>query len=491
MKNTRLIKVLESLSKTEMKNLGGYLKAQLFPTGRNLEPIYTYLKTQHPDFKEDVLTKENIFNKLYPGQSFTSGKSDEILRKLFSELLQQTEDFLMVESLKNNRYEQHILKLEAFAKKDLQTLFDKEFKEAFEYASKNSSSAAELFGRLRKLNSLKVNYYYDRGDQIKTTEMLNAGIEYLLGEFYFASLTNLQFVKANSKSFENPKGLSGKNTSIESVRELLSVFNFDEFAKRSEDVRIKIYYLLYLEVKNEFDKNTVIELRKLLKENHKIFGTHELYDLHVSLAAMCTALLVNSGNDIEYNKLLFEIYKDAFEFGVVANHLTGSLDVIRFRNILNTSLNVGESDWAESFVNEYSDKLPLSYRSNLSNLAKANIEYIRKNTQEALDYTNLIKSSGFIFINDLKFLQMKCYYELDYFDNAEALVNSYRHFVEYSKTLPPGHKSYILAFIRQYHTLMSLKQNYDREKYDSLMMELESNKSSWIFKKLQEILPSR
>lgn len=487
MKNTRLIKVLESLSKNEMKNLGVYLKAQLFPTGRNLEPIYSYLKTYHPDFKEDLLTKEIIFKKLYPGQNFTSGKSDEILRKLFSELLQQTEDFLMISALKNNRFQQHILRLTAFAEKDLHALFDKEYKEAVEFVTGNSSSAAELYERLRKLNSMKVNFFYDRGYQIKTTELLNTGIDYLLGEFYFSAVTNLQFIKANSSSFENEKGSPEKKTSLESIRNSLTVFDFEKYAKQSKDSRVKIYYLLLLEINNEFDKDTVIELRNLLRDNFKIFDKHELYDLHLSLAGMCTALLVKSGNDIEYNKLLFEIYRDAFEYEVVANPLSGSLDLIRFRNILNTALNIGESGWTEKFIGEYASQLPKANRDGVLNLAFANIEYVKKNYLAALEYLGKIKSSGFIFINDLKFLQMKCFYELGYFDNAEALVNSYRHFVEYSKTLPPEHKSYILSFIRQYHTLLNLKQEFNRDKYDDLMFELDKNKSSWIYKKLAEI----
>ena len=478
MANYKALQVIRTFTKEEMKEFEKFIASPYFSTGRDLMPLFTYMKKYHPEYKNE---KALELDAVHTAISIKGKKTGvDTTRKLLSDLYKQAEEFIMIRSLKKNKKYEFLLKLKGFEEKHLYTLFDKTYLLAEEHLSRNNSTTEDLFWGNRELLDSKINMHYEKGEQNKTNELLVRNIKNTMNGFYFSIISSLQFIQTNKVSFESGK----RPKESESINKTLSYFNFKDFASHHSDPRVKIYYIILETTKGILNHRPIIEFKELLKDNRALFGKFELYELYKSLTAMCISLNTLTGNAMESNILLFETYKDVAEYGALVNPQTEAIDLLRFRNIFNTALNVGEAKWAESFIAKYSGFLPAEHRKDVENLTKAMLEYQKKNCSAALDYINKVNQSKFVFINDLKFLQLKCYYDLGYWENADALVSSYRRYLNYSGSVPEEFKTYILVFLKQYETLSKMKIGFDEDTFDQLMAEVKELKSSWIYKKL-------
>jgi len=478
MANYKALQIIRTFTKEEMKEFEKFLASPYFSTGRDLMPLFTYLKKYHPEYKNEKALELDAVHKALSVKGKKTGA--DTTRKLLSDLYKQAEEFVLISSLKNNKYFEFLLKLKRFEEKRLYTLFDKTYLLAQEYLSKSNSKTEELFWSSRELLDLKISMHYEKGEQNKTNELLIQNIKNTINGFYFSIVANLQFIQTNKESFENEK----KTDKPDSIDKILSYFNFKDFASEHSDPRVKIYHIIFETTNGILNRDLILKFKRLLSENRALFGQFELYELYKSLAAMCINLNTLTRNTLESNTLLFETYKDIADFGALINPQTEAIDLLRFRNIFNTALNVREVNWAENFISVYSGYLPAEHRKDIENLTKAMLEYHKKNCSAALDHINKVNQSKFVFINDLKFLQLKCYYDLGFFENADALFSSYRRYINYSSTVPEEFKTYILAFLKQYEALFKLKIGFDEDVFDQLMAEVKELKSSWIHKKL-------
>ncbi len=90
MEKSSIISVLRTFSSQEIKRFGLYLHSPFFNANTNIVKMYDIIKKNYPDFKNNKLTKEFIFKKLYPKEKY----NDERMRFLMSELLRHALDFL-------------------------------------------------------------------------------------------------------------------------------------------------------------------------------------------------------------------------------------------------------------------------------------------------------------------------------------------------------------------------------------------------------------
>lgn len=476
MKDSKLISILRTFTKEEFREFEKFLESPFFSYGRNLKPLYLILKTFYPGFDSEKFTSENVFGLIYKNRTFNSA----LLRKLVSDMTKEAEEFLLQTAVRKHPYHNYVLKLNEYTERGLVKQFEKYYNEAEKYVKNNSFSSGEENKLLNELHDIKINNYYERGLQNKLNEMIIESCTCLINSFFYNLINNLQSIYANDSSF----GESGRKHIIHNF---IANFNFDNFAGTSNDPKIEIYNLYMHEVKGMSTKKTILELKKLLDRHKKIFHKTELYELYKGLTSMCIILKGKNSNSTEYLNLLFEIYKDALNNYVLSNPSTGSIDLLRFRNVLHTALDISDTAWAEQFVKTYVKTLPRDQVSNLEHFFYGMIEYAKGNCEKALEYVSKLDQSQFVFMNDLKFLYLKCYYDLDHIESAISLVSSYRNYVSYNDSIPKDHKKYILDFLKKYRTLVNLKSNYTRNAYDDLERELKESTDSWLYRRLKEI----
>jgi hypothetical protein len=474
--DNKLITILKTFSKEEFKEFEKFIESPFFSSGRNLKPLYLTLKIFYPDFDSKQFTNENVFGMIYKNREFNAA----LMRKLISDMTKTAEEYLIQIAVRKNPYYYYVLKLIEFTEKGLVKQFEKYYSEAENYVKINPFASGEENRLLNELYDIKINNYYDRGLQNKLNDLIIQSCTYQINSFFFTLIDNLQSINANDSSF-------GKSERKHIINNFIENFNFDNFANASSDPKIKIYNLYMHEIKGSNDENTILELKGLLNKHKNIFHKSELYELYKGLTSMCIILKGKKSNNIEYNKLLFEIYDDALKNDVLSNPATGSIDLLRFRNVIHTALDISNTGWAEQFIKNYVKTLPQDQVKNLENFFYGMIEYSKGNYEMTIEYISKVNQSQFVFMNDLKFLYLKCYYDLNHIENAISLVSSYRHYVSYNDAIPIDHKQHIFDFLKKYLALINLKSKFTKDGFHDLERILRESEDSWLYKRLMEI----
>jgi hypothetical protein len=157
--------------------------------------------------------------------------------------------------------------------------------------------------------------------------------------------------------------------------------------------------------------------------------------------------------------------------------------------MFNTALDISETEWAEQFLRKYLHTLQKEHVKNLGLFFSGKIEFVKGNYEKTLEIFSKLDQSQFIFMKDLKFEYLKCYYALGHTESAISLVDSFRHFVS-NGSVPEFQKTEVLDFLKKYMSLLNLRTKYSKNKYEELEMVLKESKDSWFYKSLKEIKAS-
>ena len=100
-KDSKLITLLRTFSKQEIKDFEKFTGSAYFKEDRNLIPLLIAIKKFHPEFRSDELTNEGLYKSIYPDENYNLPK----LRILISDLYKTAENFLVYNRLKMNESE--------------------------------------------------------------------------------------------------------------------------------------------------------------------------------------------------------------------------------------------------------------------------------------------------------------------------------------------------------------------------------------------------
>jgi hypothetical protein len=148
MQKTKLIALLKTFTKQEMKDFEKFISSPYFSPGRNLKPLFNVLKKYYPEFNSPNLTHEKIYRKLYPGKKYEKKKSEHVLQVLVSEMMSLAEKFVVYDGFESGKFGFHYYSLLADEYLD-KNLLDLALKTVF----RNSKFID---------NDIKTTYYYFR-----------------------------------------------------------------------------------------------------------------------------------------------------------------------------------------------------------------------------------------------------------------------------------------------------------------------------------------
>ena len=99
MESSKLIRLLKSLKRNELKPLKRFLSSPYFNSRQRLLDLYLILTKYHPDYKNKLLQKERVWKSLYPDKKFQAKKMTDLM----SELAVLVQQFMVVEELNSNK----------------------------------------------------------------------------------------------------------------------------------------------------------------------------------------------------------------------------------------------------------------------------------------------------------------------------------------------------------------------------------------------------
>ncbi len=165
--------------------------------------------------------------------------------------------------------------------------------------------------------------------------------------------------------------------------------------------------------------------KAMLFQHASVFPPEELRTLYL-LAINYGIKKINESSE-GWLRATLELYQSALERGLLLENQR--LSRFAFNNIVAISIRVGALDWAEQFILEYKPALERQWREVTSSLNLARVAYTRKDFRTALRH--LQRSDYKDLLNNLiaKTLQLKIYYETDEFDLLDSHLTSMSNFI--------------------------------------------------------------
>ncbi|MBK8983686.1 MAG: hypothetical protein IPM38_15555 [Ignavibacteria bacterium] len=69
MRSLRLVNILKTFTKEEIKEFEKFVASPYFSRGRNLSPFFSVIKKYYPEFYPDQYSAEKIFRELFSGKN--------------------------------------------------------------------------------------------------------------------------------------------------------------------------------------------------------------------------------------------------------------------------------------------------------------------------------------------------------------------------------------------------------------------------------------
>ncbi len=482
MRDIKLINILKTLSKVEMKRFGKFVASPYHNSGKNCMPLFKLLEKSHPDFKEGNYTYEAIHKKLYPGKKFNK----QVTWNLTSAMEKMTKEFLKQEALKKDDFIQMDLALTEFGSRKLLNYYSNVLIEMEKMLDK-SSIDTEYFSKQYKLRIFKQTYYFSVDKVHLIGDATHKTAEW--GAIYFlriivGALKDMLILREyyNYKVDVNVPLAIVKNLDLKSVVDYINKEKF-EYA-----FYIEIYYhslMMLLEPKQTWHLD---RYRELFEKHFKNFDKIEQISMITDMVNYCM-YYPELGNS-KFKRVIFELNEFQLKEGL-AFFPDNQLSKTKYLQNLMTALAVNETKWTEDYIEKYTPKLLPEIRESMKCLANAFLCFHTKEYRKVLEYVNKVE---FVDIRDkiqTRALSAKSYYELNETETLLHYIDSSKHFVINNPSVSETEGKNIRNFFKYLTKLIYLKESNDNVEISILRNDVEKNKElsnkDWLLEKIREL----
>ncbi|CAN5579303.1 hypothetical protein BH10BAC5_BH10BAC5_20280 [soil metagenome] len=478
--NSRLVEVLRTFNKEEIKEFEKFLASPFFKKQRNLIPLFKLLKTGFPDFKNESLEKGLLFKKLYAKEKY----NDQIMRTLSSEMLTMTEEFLVQIRLRKNKSDHNKFLMTELGIRNPGNMWEQKIKKIEKSVRDKPPLDENTIFELYEIDNSKTNYYLDKNDYEVYCKAYEEYSE------HFTVLSILKLIKSKDQFL-----LYSRDYNINFGENLISILfenvNFDAILEKAEKIshpyfrHLKIFYLLH-KIHISDDEKIYKEVKEEFLSFVEKFGHEEKYHIFTQMEIYCINK-IHAGKREFYDEL-FDIY----DLMIINNAYTltpeHNINAMTYRNMLITSLKVNKHAWLKNIIEKVSETLSLEWKENMRNFAYAHYFFETGEYIKALASINKVPFELFTFKADVKNITLKIYYELNYFEQAISAIDSYRHYIASNNIMTDPTRDYYKRFVKIYFELLKAKMNSTKIEKKLLFSEEDSYpEKEWMLQKADEL----
>lgn len=478
------IQLLEKFTKKEINRFQKFLLSPYFNNHSTLIRLFCELKKYFPDFNQSDLTKEKLFKAVNGNKKFNA----VVFRKYMSNLLKLAEDFVHYEEIANNRELKNINVLEQYSLRKATGLYNHKLKNLEKMMNQNEVIDEDYFHLIYKYENVKANYHVMNSNIEKAFPHMVDSIGSFISYFLFNASESFQRIQYHSIAYN----VHNRKSSIENF---FTNFEFKNFIKNENGFTKKqklILELNYYEANLANDYSNIsnyLKFKKQVLKCVKFLHKSLVYSFFIKLNSFCIALIYKGNSEID--RELFENFKYMLSNNLFIIKNRKIMNIFEYRTILLCSLRLKEFNWAENFITTYIDYLPPDSRENFLNYGFAHLLFAQQRFTDCLSKVSLIKPENFALKFDLKTLTAKLYFELDYFESAYSLIDTYYHFLKKGDVMSDYVRNNQMNFLRILKKMLKLKSNPDIFEINKLKSQIEKhtniNNKKWLLEKTNEI----
>ncbi|RPI18960.1 MAG: hypothetical protein EHM58_03635 [Ignavibacteriae bacterium] len=481
MNNSKLINVLRTFSKNEMKEFEKFISSPFFNGGRNYIPFLNQLKKFYPVFDDEKLTPEYVYSKLYPGKEFNK----QIIWNLTSSLLNLVEEYLMYVSIKKNKFIREHQIAEEFWDRKLTSYYYKKLND-LEATLDKMGLEDNYFRYKTQLEKGKISYYFLEDAQHLLFEHIVKEGEYTILAFMkdisdvIGSL-HTSYTVYNTRFEDNLSYTFIENLQMEKIIEYSYEHNF------TYAPILEMYYRMIMLVIDEERTEHFYRLKELFEQNFNLFPYAEKYTWITELSNYCIVKL-NRG-DNEFRKICFELDKFRLREGLLFQGKY--MPKLLFVRIVSNATFLYETEWAKKYIEEYIHLLKPAYQKPTLALSYATLYFKLKDYDKVMDNLSKVKFMDLIDKVYVKSFYLKTYYELNEIETLLNYIDSTKHFFNKNISIGSQLKENYIRFTGYLYKLVMAKENNDEFEIDKLLKTVRNDlaipNGEWLLEKIEEV----
>lgn len=479
MKNSRAILILKTFSGAEIKEFEKFLNSPFSGCKKFVVNFYKVLKKYHPEFRDKDIEKEKLFKKLYPGKKF----NDPLLRRMTSDLIKYSEEYLRYKNFKGNSLYYNAALLNELRMRKLENIFINKFDNIMKHSEKQKTISP-----MNLLENFILNSEMHQSRTIirdsKMYESFEKSTDAAFALFISALYSYINHVSSFSNEYKPKSQLANLFSHNFNLRSFLKSIEKNKSNYKDYITMICLCHII-MEDRNDIDNYN--RLKILIEKKSGIFNEFDLSNCLIIMTRFCTYQNLHHDNLFSVEQLrLYNVYLDKKYFLLNSNYL----QLTFCRNLVSICKNLGRMESIKDFIKNYSEYFDNEYKEDFINYCNALLLFYDGKYEQSLEHAMKVNIDKPVFKKDLKIIKMKIYFELGYYESLYSELDSFRHFLTNAKTV----KKEILMrgknFARFLSKLSQLKESKNKSDFHVLKKQIEEetsvNEKSWFIQKLSE-----
>ncbi|MEO8210131.1 MAG: hypothetical protein ABI840_06190 [bacterium] len=490
--NNRIVNILKTFSKLDIKRFRNFLNSPFFNRSEKLVKFYEALIVFYPLFDSKFLNEKRLIKKISPDLVFNKST----VLNLFSDLGEAAEKYFMHINFQKKEIESKDFLRDELIKRKLNRSLEINLSNAEDVLKEVKNFNSDYFINKFKLSTDLINYNIINNNKSKGTSIVwHVEKQSERGKYiaYF-------FVKEMLRTYDNLLTMN-KTFSIDKEKNFVfKLFNIVEFEKllkllvsdtnnKGHSKIFELYLAMFLAFSKFENEKHYYNYKKLFLNNLNYFGIDEIRFHSGRLLRYCMLKSSDKKESDKFDKERFDVYDFILANEYYRASLTEYIPVELYRTILLLSLKLKKYKWSFEFIKKYRKKIHPDRRDNMYHFSCAEYYFSRGRYTEAMKSFHMVKLDHFMLKVDLKDHMLMTYYELGLYENALLLIDTYRHFLSNDNTLSAFEKKRCKNFIKVINLLIKHRTSENPGIKFLIENELKNELSfkDWVEEKLLEM----
>ena len=468
------MKILEyyfSLTLVQLRKLGEFLDCTYFNQDKSLVEIHHYLvefKQKHDENKDESLSLDDIHIQIYKVKT----ANPAFIRVKLSRMLKLIEQYIDIEFCTIPLHQ----RIEVLNKLNLKKNYEYHINQIFEEEAPNLKNNLYYLSKSMIYDDYNKYLFPSIGDNLELYKQNIQQFNYHFDAFFILHKLRTLCISINDKKILNFKM---EDTFTE---ELLLIINTDKY---DEIIPIKIYKFLY-KILN--DEDTYYEQYILLiKEHIESFSYDDIIVFFTYANNFCIKKINESKT--EYFDKMFDLIQYRIEKNILL--VQDEIQPRSFKNIVNTGIRVGQSEWVLRFINTYSKYLPKQEYEKAYHFNMAFYQFEIKQYSKTISLLSKVDYDDLFYGFNVRLLLLKSYFELKEFEALDHLLKSFKTFINRKKGINDLYKKGHLNLVQMVHKLVTTHPR-DKKKLGILKLNIDATRPlaeiAWLQEKINLML---
>jgi hypothetical protein len=483
----KAIEIIKTFSAGELKEFGLFIGSAYFNTNKNLVRLYRVISKNHKDLDSEKITEEYLYTKIFPAKKYNYG----IMKNLMSDLSKLSEKFLIIN--RNNKEiegtRQKLLLLNEYDLRGLDIYF-KNMSGKLEKYLESSRIDDQHYQDRFKANSAVADFYQGRSDMKNYYNSVFKKGELALS-YIISILSDEVVIKFNLEHAANKKpDVDFVNIFIENINieYLIHILEKNDIADK-KDVIIKLKTILLL---NKDDQDEIYySVKDEICNNPGLYTNNMLQTFFNNTLLTYTEKRASQDSD-EFFTEKYNLMKKMFSMVKFNSEGVGYIFHSVYFDFILSAIKHGELDYAEGFARDFVKHIDPFMQDVADHLGKAYIYAAKEDYETCLAELAVTSQADFHIKLRTKFLYLKCYFELNAYEQGLSMVDSFKKFIAETKEIHPDFRSKLIDSCKSYNQLYKISaspEGYTAEKLDKQIEFIKKSNilsKQWHLDKMEE-----